>query len=76
VGWTGIAGPAELSDEVAQNWGEWLATATNDEKGRQQMQSMGSVIELMSPEESRNFIQTQYEIFRQLVDELGMRVEG
>ena len=76
VGWTGIAGPAELPDEVAQKWGEWMATATADEKFREQMQSMGSVIELMSPEESRDFIQKQYEVFRQLVDELGMRVEG
>lgn len=76
VGWTGIAGPAELPDDVAQKWGEWLATATADEKFREQMESMGSVIELMSPEESREFIQTQYEVFRRLVDELGMRVEG
>lgn len=76
VGWTGIAGPAELPDEVAQKWGDWLATATSDEKFREQMQSMGSVIELMGPEESRDFIQKQYEVFRQLVDELGMRVEG
>lgn len=76
VGWTGIAGPAGLPDEVAQKWGDWLATATADETFRQQMEARGSVIELMSPEDSRAFIQQQYEVFRQLVDELGMRVEG
>ncbi len=40
------------------------------------MEKRGSVIELMAPEESREFIQTQYETFRTLVDELGMRIEG
>jgi hypothetical protein len=30
----------------------------------------------MDPEESQTFIQTQYETFRKLVDQLGMRIEG
>lgn len=76
VGWTGIAGPAGLPDDIAEKWGEWLATATADETFRQQMEVRGSVIELMSPQDSRDFIQNQYEVFRKLVDDLGMRVEG
>ena len=40
------------------------------------MTERGSVIELMSPEEANEFIETQYNTFRKLVDELGMRVEG
>jgi hypothetical protein len=30
----------------------------------------------MSPEEANDFIETQYETFRALVDKLGMRIEG
>jgi tripartite-type tricarboxylate transporter receptor subunit TctC len=30
VGWTGIAGPKNLPDEVAAKWREWLAKATTD----------------------------------------------
>ncbi len=76
VGWTGIAGPAGLPDDVAAKWGEWMAQATADAKFREQMEARGSVIDLMSPEEANAFIQTQYETFRALVDELGMRIEG
>ena len=76
VGWTGIAGPADLPDDVAAKWGEWMAEATSDENFRTVMESRGSIIELMGPEEANAFIQTQYETFRALVDELGMRIEG
>ena len=76
VGWTGIAGPAGLPDDVAAKWGEWMAAATADEKFREQMEARGSVIELMNPEDANAFIQTQYETFRALVDDLGMRIEG
>ncbi|MEP3435489.1 MAG: tripartite tricarboxylate transporter substrate binding protein [Hoeflea sp.] len=76
VGWTGIAGPASLGDDVAAKWGEWMATAVQDEKFLAVMEKAGSVINLMNPEEAKAFIQGQYETFRKLVDELGMRVEG
>ncbi|MCZ0811718.1 MAG: Bug family tripartite tricarboxylate transporter substrate binding protein [Pseudomonadota bacterium] len=76
VGWTGIAGPADLPDDVAEKWGAWMETATKDEEFLEKMTSRGSVIELMSPEEADDFIETQYNTFRKLVDELGMRVEG
>lgn len=76
VGWTGIAGPDGLPDDVAAKWGDWMATATEDEEFRKTMEASGSVIELMNPEEANAFIQEQYGIFKDLVDELGMRIEG
>ncbi|PWJ21800.1 Bug family tripartite tricarboxylate transporter substrate binding protein [Jannaschia seohaensis] len=76
VGWTGIAGPAGLPDDVAAKWGEWMAEAAGDEEFVSQMEARGSIIRVMSPEEANAFIQTQYETFRALVDELGMRIEG
>jgi tripartite-type tricarboxylate transporter receptor subunit TctC len=76
VGWTGIAGPKGISDEVATKWREWLEKAIKDQRFVDQMTKAGSIIRLMSPEESQTFIQTQYETFRKLVDQLGMRIEG
>jgi tripartite-type tricarboxylate transporter receptor subunit TctC len=76
VGWTGIAGPDGLPDDVAAKWGEWMAKATADEGFLEKMTARGSVIRLMDPAEANEFIQTQYETFRALVDELGMRIEG
>ncbi|WP_292294461.1 tripartite tricarboxylate transporter substrate binding protein [Marivita sp.] len=76
VGWTGIAGPAGLPDDVSAKWGEWINSAAQDAEFNETMQSMGSVIDVMSPEEAVDFINNQYSVFRALVDELGMRVEG
>ena len=76
VGWTGIAGPDDIPDDVAEKWGAWMATATQDQGFLEKMTTRGSVIELMSPTEANEFIETQYNTFRKLVDELGMRIEG
>lgn len=76
VGWTGIAGPASLPDDVAEKWGGWMAEAVKDEKFLAVMKKAGSVIKLMSPEDGKAFIDGQYNTFRALVDELGMRIEG
>ncbi|SLN21984.1 Tripartite tricarboxylate transporter family receptor [Roseovarius gaetbuli] len=76
VGWTGIAGPKDLPDDVAAKWGEWMAAAAGDKTFVDQMTARGSVINVMSPEDANAFIQKQYETFRALVDKLGMRIEG
>lgn len=76
VGWTGIAGPDGLPDEVAEKWGAWMAEATQDAKFNESMAARGSVIRLMDPVEANEFIQGQYDVFRALVDKLGMRIEG
>ncbi|MBW4710036.1 tripartite tricarboxylate transporter substrate binding protein [Roseobacter sp. YSTF-M11] len=76
VGWTGIAGPDGLPDDVADKWGTWMAAATQDAEFLEKMTARGSVIELMSPEDANAFIEGQYNTFRKLVDELGMRIEG
>ena len=76
VGWTGIAGPDDLPDDIAAKWEQWMATATADEKFIKTMSARGSIIELMNPADANEFIQGQYDVFRALVDELGMRIEG
>lgn len=76
VGWTGIAGPKGLPDEVAAKWRNYMAQATTDKGFLDKMTARGSVIRLMNPEESQTFIVDQYTIFRKLVDDLGMRIEG
>ncbi|KUO58440.1 MAG: hypothetical protein APF80_04940 [Alphaproteobacteria bacterium BRH_c36] len=76
VGWSGIAGPKGLPAEVKEKWRGWLKAATEDEEFLKNMQARGSVIQMMTPEASDAFINNQYEVFKKLVDELGMRVEG
>lgn len=76
VGWTGIAGPDGLPDDVAAKWGAWMEQATSDATFVETMEARGSIIELMNPEDANAFIQGQYNTFRKLVDDLGMRIEG
>ncbi len=75
VGWSGIAGPAGLPDEVIETWRGWLVEAIEDPGFQETMDRFGSIVDLKSPEDSVAFINEQYRIFRELVDELDMRVE-
>lgn len=75
VGWTGIAGPKGLPDEVAAKWRGYLAAAVKDQKFLDAMGKRGSVIQLMNPEDSNAFIRGQYTTFRKLVDDLDMRIK-
>ncbi|MBU2533190.1 MAG: tripartite tricarboxylate transporter substrate binding protein [Alphaproteobacteria bacterium] len=76
VGWTGIAGPKGLPDDVAAKWRDYMGTATSDKEFVEKMSARGSVIRLMDPKESKTFIEEQYKVFRKLVDDLGMRIKG
>ncbi|WP_142848045.1 tripartite tricarboxylate transporter substrate binding protein [Telmatospirillum sp. J64-1] len=75
VGWTGIAGPANLPDEAAVQWGEWLKIATSDQGFVDHLTRMGSEVVYMDPDESKQFIQHQYEVFKELVTRLDLSVE-
>ncbi|MGF1500588.1 MAG: Bug family tripartite tricarboxylate transporter substrate binding protein [Paracoccaceae bacterium] len=75
VGWTGIAGPKGIPEEVSTAWRGWLADVAADDDFVSAMEARGSVIRLMDPAESNAFITGQYEVFRTLVDDLDMRIE-
>lgn len=75
VGWSGIAGPKGLPEEVKTNWGGWLGQITEDEQFLEKARALGSVPVQMTPQESIDFINNQYEVFRELVVKLGMEVE-
>lgn len=75
VGWTGIAGPASLSDEAADKWGNWLVEAAADEDFLRFMTAGGSIVEVMSPKDSVKFVNDAYDVFRKLVVELNLEIQ-
>ncbi|MEZ5825812.1 MAG: tripartite tricarboxylate transporter substrate binding protein [Geminicoccaceae bacterium] len=75
VGWSGIAGPKDIPDEVHEAWSGWLQQIVKDEEWLEKARSLGSVPVEMNTKDSIAFINNQYNIFRELVDKLGMRIE-
>lgn len=75
VGWTGIAGPKGLPEDIAAKWRGYLGEATSNKKFVDAMTSRGSIIRLMDPKESATFIQGQYKTFSKLVTDLDMRIK-
>ena len=76
VGWTGLAGPKGMPKEAVSMWRDVLSKAVTDKDFLTQMQSKGSQINMMGPDESKQFIEDQYKAFRAIVDELGIRIKG
>ncbi len=76
VGWSGIAGPKGLPEEVKTKWGKWLSQVGEDEQFLEKARELGSVPVQMTVQESIDFINNQYEVFRELVTKLGMEVEN
>jgi len=75
VGWSGIAGPKDIPDEVHDAWSGWLDQIVADEEFRKSLIALGSIPVSMDTKESVAFIDNQYEVFKGLVDKLGMRIE-
>ncbi len=75
VGWSGIAGPPDLPQEVVDAWADALQQVKEDASWNRLTTQLGSVPRILSPEETVEFVNNQYETFRELVDRLGMRIE-
>ena len=60
---------------MAETWGEWLATAAADEEFQRFMTAGGSIVQVMSPEESETFVRNAYDVFRRLVVELDLEIK-
>lgn len=74
LGWTGIAGPKSLDSNALAMWSDWLSKATADPGFIKNMESLGSEVVNINPEESKAFIQTQYTALRELVDKFDMQI--
>ena len=74
LGWTGIAGPKGIKPDVVESWTKWLSAATHNPTFVSSMEKLGSVVVNMEKQESEDFINTQYKIFKGVVEKLNMQV--
>jgi len=75
IGWSGLWGPPGLPDEVTSKWVEVLAQVKEDKAWNKLTRGLGSVPDIRSPEDTKAFVQSQYEAFRTLTEKLGMTIQ-
>ena len=74
IGWSGVWGPENLDDEIVAVWTDVLASIGKDESWIEATEKLGSIPMVMSPEETRAFVEKQYQTFNEVADKLGMVV--
>lgn len=75
VGWSGIAGPPDLPQEVVDKWAAALQKVKGDKSWNKLTTRLGSVPRILTPAETRKFVGKQYKVFSDLVQRLGMRIK-
>ncbi|MGI9316741.1 MAG: Bug family tripartite tricarboxylate transporter substrate binding protein [bacterium] len=75
IGWSGLWGPPGLPEEVQTKWIEVLAQLKEDKAWNKLTKGLGSVPDIRSPEDTKAFVQTQYETFKTLTEKLGMTIQ-
>lgn len=75
VGWSGIAGPPDLPQEVVDKWAAALQKVKGDKSWNKLTTRLGSVPRILTPAEMRKFVEKQYKVFSDLVQRLGMRIK-
>ena len=74
IGWSGVWGPENLDDEIVAVWTDVLASIGKDESWIEATKKLGSIPMVMSHEETRAFVEKQYQTFNEVADKLGMVV--
>lgn len=74
IGWSGVWGPGGMDQDAIDTWVEVLASIKADESWNSATSELGSIPTVMSPDETRAFVEAQYNTFREIADKLGMVV--
>ena len=75
VGWSGVWGPPGMDQEAADKWVEVLGKLKEDKAWNKLTRGLGSVPFIRSPQETRAFVEKQYEAFKALTEKLGMTIQ-
>jgi tripartite-type tricarboxylate transporter receptor subunit TctC len=75
IGWSGLWGPPDLPQEVVAKWTQALAAIKNDKAWQKLTTSLGSEPHILSPEQTAEFVRTQYQTYHKLGRDLNLAVE-
>ena len=75
VGWSGLWGPPGMNDAAAAKWVDVLQQLKGDKAWNKLTKGLGSVPSIRNPEDTKAFVQAQYEAFKVLAEKLGMVIQ-
>ncbi len=75
VGWSAIYGPADLPEEVVTKWEETLQALKEDSAWNRMTKGLGNIVSIMSAEETRAFVEAQYNTYNSTLEKLGLQIE-
>lgn len=74
IGWSGIWGPKDMDQAAQDKWVAAIQSLRTDESWIEATETLGSIPTILSPEETRAFVEAQFNTFRSVADKLGMVV--
>ena len=75
IGWSGLWGPPGLPKEIVDAWAKALQGVKKDKAWNKFTKSLGSIPQILPPEETKAFAKRQYEVYHELGSKLGLLVE-
>jgi len=75
VGWSGLWGPKKLPKDVVDKWLAVLQALKSDKAWLKMTKALGSVPSIMSPADTKAFVKTQYEKFKEVTERLGLTIK-
>lgn len=73
IGWNGIAGPANLPDEVIRTWDEAIQALVADPGFLAETEALGAAAAYLGPNKFRETLRAEYESALQYAEKLGLR---
>lgn len=70
LGWSGLWGPKDLPESVTSAWVKALQQVKQDEQWNKLTHSLGSVPQILSPSDTRTFVQNQFRIYHAFGEKL------
>ena len=74
IGWSGVWGPKDMDAAATEKWVSVLDSLGKDESWIAATEKLGSIPMVLSPEETKTFVEQQYTTFNTVADKLGMVV--
>ena len=72
VGWSAVFAPAQLPNNVKDRLVAAMSTVAEDPQWRAMTAQTGSLPFIRTPEQTREFVQKQYELYRSLGESLNI----